>query len=275
MDGEGKNQTPHLKDTILWSENFLGLFEVRLNAHGHNVIRDCMNVQDDLLPPNAEACNAEDTKMCGEGWAARLTYSTDTGSKSCTSTITKAKLEGAAGKRTHYATQNVLMNKSATALGASLFENVPNVRAPDGFWPFEWLHRSAFRFGGLGDSDDPGTSQVRSNLVLGTSQANTLMLRIENHITEFICYGGGNLTGVLKTAIVYPPNIPEAPTWFAPTLKYGFLPSNIPENALLYQDFQAGAVRDINLFSRHPTLQIEARLDHYLLKELFAQGYFG
>ncbi|KAG8867018.1 hypothetical protein FRB98_004413, partial [Tulasnella sp. 332] len=275
MDGEGKNQTPHLNETILWSENFLGLFEVRLNAHDHHVICDRMNVQGDFLPPNAEACNAEDTKMCGEGSAARPTYSSDTGSQGYTSTITKAKLEGAAGKRTHYATQNVLMKKSATELGASFFENMQNARAPDGFWPFEWLHRSAFRFGGLGDSDNPGTSQVRSNLVLGTSQANTLMLRIENHITEFICFGEGNLKGVLETAIVYPQNIPEAPTWFAPKLKYRFLPLNIPENALLYQDFQAGAVRDINLFSRHPTLQIEARLDHYLLKELFAQGYFG
>lgn len=47
----------------------------------------------------------------------------------------------------------------------------------------QWLHRSAYSFGGLCEKDDfldpgnPDTAQKRSNLVLGTYAANTRMIR--------------------------------------------------------------------------------------------------
>lgn len=43
-------------------------------------------------------------------------------------------------------------------------------------WVMQWLHRSAFSFGGLG-SKDYKSSQDTTNLVFGTSESNTEMIR--------------------------------------------------------------------------------------------------
>jgi hypothetical protein len=40
----------------------------------------------------------------------------------------------------------------------------------------QWLHRSAFSFGGI-SGRGPQSSQVRGNLVLGTKETNTKMIR--------------------------------------------------------------------------------------------------
>ncbi|KZT52898.1 hypothetical protein CALCODRAFT_458663 [Calocera cornea HHB12733] len=49
----------------------------------------------------------------------------------------------------------------------------------------EWLHRSAFHFGGVSDFADLASSQTQDNLVFGTGEANTHMIR-EEHFLDMV-----------------------------------------------------------------------------------------
>jgi hypothetical protein len=50
----------------------------------------------------------------------------------------------------------------------------------------QWLHRSAFHFGGLDYGVNPKSSQAWENLVFGTKESNTDMIRAENAIDQFL-----------------------------------------------------------------------------------------
>ncbi|KAG8756165.1 hypothetical protein FRC14_003306 [Serendipita sp. 396] len=57
----------------------------------------------------------------------------------------------------------------------------------------EWLHRSAWSYGGLHNSEqsekvDPQSSQVMSNLIIGTHEANTMMIRDEIFVKRLVEY---------------------------------------------------------------------------------------
>ncbi|KAF8310599.1 hypothetical protein DL93DRAFT_2084399, partial [Clavulina sp. PMI_390] len=72
-----------------------------------------------------------------------------------------------------------------------------------------WLHRSAFSFGGLGgvphsNIKDPKlrkedqqrvlqSSQTPKNLIIGSSEANTIMIRPESTIKRLVQYVGDHL----------------------------------------------------------------------------------
>ena len=70
----------------------------------------------------------------------------------------------------------------------------------------QWLHRNAFRYGGLGDSVNVATSQDPGNLIFGTKECNTHMIRAENTISRLLHWESG-LTGLLKTTNVRDGNI--------------------------------------------------------------------
>ncbi|KAF8309097.1 hypothetical protein DL93DRAFT_2086128 [Clavulina sp. PMI_390] len=81
-------------------------------------------------------------------------------------------------------TQGQVMKASATDL-AKLFDWPENSQEAGGGWAnqAEWLHRSAFSFGGL--SNEPvidNSPQRRENLIFGTKQSNTYMIRPETSV---------------------------------------------------------------------------------------------
>ncbi|PVF91963.1 hypothetical protein CPB86DRAFT_718410 [Serendipita vermifera] len=78
----------------------------------------------------------------------------------------------------------VMGDISATEIAKLLWDDDKPQKG--GLMPAEWLHRSAFRFGGLEDKARPVSSQVRRNLVFGTSECNTHMIRAENAITMLL-----------------------------------------------------------------------------------------
>ncbi|KAF5693480.1 hypothetical protein FGLOB1_14388 [Fusarium globosum] len=73
-------------------------------------------------------------------------------------------------------------------------------------FPAEWLHLSAFSWGGISSDDDPegfSTSQNFENLVFGTSETNSLMTRYETSWQRFflaeseLAGSGAEITGTL------------------------------------------------------------------------------
>ncbi|KAH7473649.1 hypothetical protein FOMA001_g12660 [Fusarium oxysporum f. sp. matthiolae] len=100
----------------------------------------------------------------------------------------------------------------------------------------EWLHRSAFSYGGI-DRGVLASSQVANNLVLGTPDTNTVMMRYEAFVKRLALHsvkqnGVKTDTVVVKTDIMYP--FLQAPllhwmandhhryTWLAPILLYRY-----------------------------------------------------
>ncbi|KDR78718.1 hypothetical protein GALMADRAFT_1264506 [Galerina marginata CBS 339.88] len=73
-------------------------------------------------------------------------------------------------------TQVSVMNNTSATLLAQIFGWPANT---DNKWTnqAEWLHRCAFSYGGLGESLNHLTSQTPDNLIFGTREANTLMMR--------------------------------------------------------------------------------------------------
>ncbi|RBA19845.1 hypothetical protein FPRO05_09145 [Fusarium proliferatum] len=97
----------------------------------------------------------------------------------------------------------------------------------------EWLHRSAFSYGGL-IKGVPNSSQVPNNLVLGTPDTNTVMMRYEAFVKRLAFHANGQhgCTVEVKTEISYPGLVgwdadwigdaDHRYTWLAPQLKYGY-----------------------------------------------------
>ncbi|PVF92097.1 hypothetical protein CPB86DRAFT_239611 [Serendipita vermifera] len=121
-------------------------------------------------------------------------------------------MESAVGKRKDYDDQQTVMGKvSATDVAKDIWGN--SVKTRDGIQDAEWLHRSAFRLGGLNDSG-PGSSQVRKNLIFGTSECNTHMMRAENTISMFVSMqseadGTKKHKGSLKTENIRKGGVPQ------------------------------------------------------------------
>ncbi|KAK7047919.1 hypothetical protein VNI00_006247 [Paramarasmius palmivorus] len=146
--------------------------------------------------------------------------------------------------------------QNAVMGGASAKEvakDMLKVDVPD----FEWLHRCAFSYGGLkGKDTDPDSAQVPDNLVLGTYEANTTMMRYERYIKRLARRDNVTNGGVfLRTSLKYGNHQPDF-FWKAPILRYKWaLAKNGTEPATHYR------VVDIDLFGRaYPTL-FEVRMD--------------
>ncbi|KAF4437590.1 hypothetical protein FACUT_5522 [Fusarium acutatum] len=95
----------------------------------------------------------------------------------------------------------------------------------------EWLHRSAFSYGGHVDGI-PNNSQTANNLVLGTPDTNTVMMRYEAFVKRLAIFSNnGQDTVVVETAIDYSTleqsgrwmgNDNRRYTWLAANLKYRY-----------------------------------------------------
>ncbi|KAF7375358.1 ABC transporter G family member 18 [Mycena sanguinolenta] len=181
--------------------------------------------------------------------------------------ITRGKMETMSGTRAHFDNQGEVMGVPANEMYQMLLgSNAPLKPLSNGLWPAEWLHRSAFRFGGLeGDVSSP---QSRRNLVLGTSESNTYMLLLENTIAD--CVARSDKPGQLITCVKYPQdwNLSKY-TWLAPTLEYDFIFKHeliIKPGTPKEQATKHTAV--VHTFSRRLTHSLEARASYYFLEAL-------
>ncbi|KAF8593814.1 hypothetical protein BDV93DRAFT_529669 [Ceratobasidium sp. AG-I] len=147
----------------------------------------------------------------------------------------------------------------------------------------EWLHRSAFSFGGLYEKVDVKSSQNQNNLIFGTKECNTHMIRAENTITTLLRadYAGTLLTkNIFKGKVRCPEIIPEGykckdidrtdenHTWLCFALTYGWT-GNPPQGS---QKPPFIVETKFNPFSRYIPFEVEGRLDDILLTRVLDQG---
>ncbi|KAF5701765.1 hypothetical protein FGLOB1_10000 [Fusarium globosum] len=129
----------------------------------------------------------------------------------------------------------------------------------------EWLHRSAFSYGGL-IQGDPNSSQVPNNLVLGTPDTNTVMMRYEAFVKRLAFHANNQhgCTVVVETQIEYPAlegwneNWIGANqyTWLAPDLFYRY--HNGDNQPRVFVD------RHLYPFNRESSMLFQALLDKSL-----------
>ncbi|KAL2872760.1 uncharacterized protein BJX67DRAFT_376552 [Aspergillus lucknowensis] len=123
--------------------------------------------------------------------------------------VTKRKIEAQAGARGDCDGQLTVMGASATDIAKAFgWTSEPRVAAvgaaaassascspvqwrESAFAAAEWLHRSAFSWGGLlppgkGGKDAANSSQIPRNLVFGTSECNSIMTRYEAAFKDLI-----------------------------------------------------------------------------------------
>ncbi|RKK74302.1 hypothetical protein BFJ69_g8582 [Fusarium oxysporum] len=135
----------------------------------------------------------------------------------------------------------------------------------------EWLHRSAFSYGGL-TKGVLGSSQVANNLVLGTPDTNTVMMRYEAFVKRLAFHstkGNGQKTDTVfvKTEIGYPvlqglfqhwmANSDHRYTWLAPKLVYEY------HNDVGSKP-HVEATRDLFPFKRETSMLFQSLLDKSL-----------
>ncbi|TBU56241.1 hypothetical protein BD310DRAFT_931958 [Dichomitus squalens] len=193
------------------------------------------------------------------------------------------KATAAIGQRSSYPDQQAVMTASATDLAKVMWgpANVSSGSPADA----EWLHRNAFHFGGMDDSVNLASSQTRENLVFGTGESNTHMIRAENTISSLLRADASvaqdsTRTGTLVTTNLFKGTIfrqdlnspgfrrsEQIPSW-ADTEKYMWLSFGlkyqwIMPGSALGLDFNASEVFDP--FSRYIPLRVEARLDDALM----------
>ncbi|CUA71097.1 ABC transporter G family member 18 [Rhizoctonia solani] len=196
------------------------------------------------------------------------------------------KATASIGQRPSYPDQKTVMNASATELAKEMW----GARAVSSGSPAdaEWLHRNAFHFGGMDDVANLASSQTRENLVFGTAECNTHMIRAENTISSLLRADArisqdDRRTGTLVTTNIFkgtisrrdlnPPGfaqetIPawvdkEKYMWLSFGLRYQWV---MPGNSLGLT-FNADEVFDP--FSRFIPLRVEARLDDAIMDYLY------
>ncbi|KAG8810485.1 hypothetical protein FRC17_002918 [Serendipita sp. 399] len=90
----------------------------------------------------------------------------------------------------------------------------------------EWLHRSAWSYGGLYDNGkvDPQSSQVMRNLVIGTHETNTMMIRVEIFVKRLAQYATKNgkppVTVTVTTRNGGHDGFSQLYSWYCPKLVY-------------------------------------------------------
>ncbi|KAK3387897.1 hypothetical protein B0H63DRAFT_542389 [Podospora didyma] len=157
----------------------------------------------------------ENVEEHGDSAAAskRLDPRTKAGEGMLVSFISAEKILAARGKRSDVIGQSAVMGSSATEVAQMLAWSDPGVQVPaipgstawpgTGVYAAEWLHRSAFSYGGLANQVDVKTSQIRENMVFGTSECNSLMTRYEKAFQDLLLLEknrkGGNAKALLMT----------------------------------------------------------------------------
>ncbi|RPD59113.1 hypothetical protein L226DRAFT_510190 [Lentinus tigrinus ALCF2SS1-7] len=200
--------------------------------------------------------------------------------------VTADKIDAANSMRRMATSQKTVMGDvSATEVAAMLWpaNTLDADRKPS---DAEWLHRSAFHFGGLGDKADYGTSQCRANLVFGTGECNTDMIRGENAVSTLASLCVDSDGGTLITQNIVKGNVrrrmidgsyasvPIEPCmeaqraadkgsllWLCMNLKYQF--------TMMYKDWNINfnSKTEYDPFSRYLPFRVEARLDDNILAD--------
>ncbi|KAI9649433.1 hypothetical protein NHQ30_002009 [Ciborinia camelliae] len=116
----------------------------------------------------------------------QIQYIKGEGAEGTITTVSSASSQAAAGIKRELSQKQVMSNLSANVILKLLFREDPydkrQLRA-------EWLHRSARSFGGRSNAEIPGqlsNTQDIENLVLGTVETNTTMLRYEMFIKRYV-----------------------------------------------------------------------------------------
>ncbi|KAG8822237.1 hypothetical protein FRC17_009610 [Serendipita sp. 399] len=103
----------------------------------------------------------------------------------------------------------------------------------------EWLHRSAWSYGGLYNNGkvDPQSSQVMRNLVIGTHETNTMMIRVEIFVKRLAQYATQNgkppVTVTVTTRNGVHGKDSQRYSWYCPKLVYNVKSS---EDSLVFLD---------------------------------------
>ncbi|PVF91964.1 hypothetical protein CPB86DRAFT_718414 [Serendipita vermifera] len=201
--------------------------------------------------------------------------------------INYQKMAAVAGTKRDPDQKTVMGGVSATDIAKSLWNEDERKH---GVMPAEWLHRSAFRFGGLEDKGNPVSSQVWRNLIFGTSECNTHMIRAENAISMFLAMqtegdGTRGHTGTLKTTNVREGKVlhwkPDGKTeekeidgwvkdkkymWLCMELKYEWTTKSDKNNK-----YELHGTQSYDPFSQYVPLLLEARFDDALMDHLAAR----
>ncbi|EMD31039.1 hypothetical protein CERSUDRAFT_100761 [Gelatoporia subvermispora B] len=209
--------------------------------------------------------------------------------------LTAGKVKDAVGAKRKKSQVAVMFNVSASRIAEALWnpERGTGKRAPV---VAEWLHRSAFSFGGLGFPKkwDIGAhvnqaeskaqkSQHGNNMIFGTTEANTCMLRFvpddmsclyEMAIKDALMMNQDShpwITAAVYTALEDTKATHPYSAWYSPTLTYhyrlslGKTAENIDGINLDGFAFE----HSFDLFSRYRPFRIEAEVDKALMM-LFA-----
>ncbi|OCH87437.1 hypothetical protein OBBRIDRAFT_155690 [Obba rivulosa] len=192
---------------------------------------------------------------------------------------TTQKLLGTVREKRKKSQKTVMFDVSASEIAKVLWKPLaePGHKVPI---VAEWLHRSAFSFGGLGfpgdwEVLDAQSSQHGKNLVFGTSEANTHMLRYESAIKD----------AIVLTRQVYPDSEFDVNTslmsldgnepysaWYSPYMDYYYSIERKEQKAsatgLVYSLGRFGGDKRFDLFSRYRPFLFESQIDGALMKAL-------
>ncbi|KAJ7737306.1 hypothetical protein B0H16DRAFT_1762570 [Mycena metata] len=254
--GKGKD------DRVLWVTHYFG-FSWASDKDYKALVKE-RHDHSTWTPPDKERARLMDKNTWGKNTKPTVFQANELRQYS---SISKEKMEKAVGKRGFVDDQVTVMYVQAK-------------RLKNGLWPAEWLHRSGFSFGGLGETGDYKTSEVRKNLVLGTSESNTYMILLENTISDYVTRT--NKTGTLFTTIQYnyakgsnsPVWSEDKYTWLAPTLEHEFFldePIKFDTTAPALPITSGKA--NVETFSQRLTLSLEARASYYFLANTYPTEY--
>ncbi|KAL1733935.1 hypothetical protein EV714DRAFT_245753 [Schizophyllum commune] len=264
------------KSLILLSSSPFGFFHTWIPVGQYE--RVCQAVDTVPLQRPWPGSVAEATKIEADCKLVGKKGDTD---ESVDATITLNKIKAAQGMRDAAGGQQQVAGASATAVANKLW------RGSQG--KAEWLHRVAFRFGGLGAGSNCLSAQQKRNFIFGTHECNTHMIRAENAITELV--QGLEESGTLVTENILKGDVRRRrddgefdsvaiPTWLKTQreahlgslwwlcfrLKYEFTLTSGRLNTALNMSV------NFDPFSRYVPFRIEASLDSAILKDLVSNA---
>ncbi|KAL5605755.1 hypothetical protein FOVSG1_005902 [Fusarium oxysporum f. sp. vasinfectum] len=206
-----------------------GLYSILVNCPVKNFL--CSSAHD---KPLWQKGYAPPEKECAEELHKLLDKC---GKQKDTTTYVETKYVVAAGKAKRNPTQDRCVAKDGYSANVAMSKAYPDIYPNSAKAKqkrvAEWLHRSAFSYGGL-DEGNVDSSQDAINLVLGTPDTNTVMMRYEAFVKRLAYYSNGENGDrvVVDTKIAYPAFFGRRQnwmgdnnhryTWLAPKLNYEY-----------------------------------------------------
>ncbi|EUC61644.1 hypothetical protein RSOL_403850, partial [Rhizoctonia solani AG-3 Rhs1AP] len=206
------------------------------------------------------------SKEQAEAMKGRLTLP-DEENHSAEAQLSQVKATAAIGQRDDSMDLKRVMGVGAPEIGETWWDGEQKMRL------------SAFSFGGLGENANLASSQAQKNLIFGTKECNTHMIRAENTITSLLrADGSGTLVtrNIFEGDVRCPEISPEGSReekipewvdqkkhmWLCFALDYEWVMNQVPGKPYF------NARTQFNPFSRYIPFQVEARLDDILLKQV-------